>query len=192
MRQGGAKAKGSLFERQVGVMLSLWLTSNEREDLFSRNVLSGGRFTTADKKGTILGIPGDLMPAHPLAFDFISLFLVECKHRKEDVDIEELFFRGPKSFLGKVFNDCIKLGSRIGVHTMVVARKNYRPTVVIVEADVGDKMLRSASNTQTAAAFQYHWLYRQQYFVTLLADMVDYVDPMLFLQMMKRELLPYA
>ena len=53
MRAGSSKAKGSQWEREVGKTFSLWLTNNERPDLFSRNVLSGGAFTIAHNKGDI-------------------------------------------------------------------------------------------------------------------------------------------
>ena len=45
MRKGGGKEKGSSFERLVCKRMSMWLSKGERDDLFWRSAMSGGRAT---------------------------------------------------------------------------------------------------------------------------------------------------
>ncbi|SRR6266849_2458553 len=80
MRKGGSKQKGASFEREVCVMLSTWITSGTREDVFWRSAMSGGRATAAFAKGRSLGAQvGDLSCIYPKGNRFISTFAVECK-----------------------------------------------------------------------------------------------------------------
>jgi|SRR5712672_596625 len=80
MRKGGGKQKGASFEREVCVMLSKWITSGTREDVFWRSAMSGGRATAAFAKGRSLGAQvGDLSCIHPKGNRFINTFAIECK-----------------------------------------------------------------------------------------------------------------
>ncbi len=75
-----SNVKGGAFERDTGRRLSLWLTHGERKDLFSRNVLSGGRFTIQAGQGDFKGNPGDLVFQDPISYDFMKGRMIECKH----------------------------------------------------------------------------------------------------------------
>jgi hypothetical protein len=127
-----SKDKGSSFERLTGKMLSQWITGGEREDLFSRNVLSGGRFTNSLRNKTSLGVPGDLMAAHPLAFNFLSHFLVECKHYK-DLGIHlYLVDQKEKSFLAQVIKHTAAQAESAGLTWMLIAKQNMIPTLIFL------------------------------------------------------------
>jgi len=78
MIPGGGKAKGSEFERWVGQRLSLWISNQQRNDLVTRTVLSGGQWTASGDKQR--GSAGDLTSNHPDAHPFFERFVVECKH----------------------------------------------------------------------------------------------------------------
>lgn len=61
MKAGGGKRKGGNFENKMCKELSLWFSSGDRDDLFTRTASSGGRFTlrrksqkdTANQEGDI-------------------------------------------------------------------------------------------------------------------------------------------
>lgn len=83
MHKGGGKSKGSAFEREVCVKLSLWVTQGQRKDTFWRSAMSGGRSTVARKKGEYLQTStGDITAIHPLGTLLTDRFLIECKHVK--------------------------------------------------------------------------------------------------------------
>lgn len=83
MRQGGGKAKGTSFERQVCKMLSVWVTAGLRDDVFWRSAISGGRATVGAKKGKDLShVSGDICSVHEAGFPLTNAFYIECKSYK--------------------------------------------------------------------------------------------------------------
>lgn len=80
MRSGGSNSKGNRWENEVCRALS---SGGERTDLFRRNVQSGGRHTTASRRGQDPGQPGDVAADHPDAFPFLACWMVECKHHRD-------------------------------------------------------------------------------------------------------------
>jgi hypothetical protein len=134
MRPGGGAAKGGEFERHVGRQLSLWLTNGQRTEIFTRNVMSGGVFTNALKLGKDeRGMPGDLMAAHPLAFAFLSRFLVECKHLSSLGWDAYVYDRQRRSALGQIIALAAAQAAQAEppLDYLVIARQNRRPTIVI-------------------------------------------------------------
>ena len=104
MKAGGGKAKGSEFERQVCKTLSLWISDGERDDIFWRSAMSGGRATLAIKKGSIsTAHAGDITPTHSLGFEFLEQFMVECKFYK-DLNVESLIFGTSTGEIYKFFD----------------------------------------------------------------------------------------
>lgn len=132
MKPGGGKQKGANFERATGKGLSNWLTCGERGDLFTRNVLSGGKFTNAEQRGKKEGIPGDLMAAHPLAYEFLTHFLVECKHYA-DLGLDTFFYdRRRKSFLWTVLTHTKKQARSAELHWLIIAKQNLKQPLVFM------------------------------------------------------------
>lgn len=135
MNGKSSKTKGSSFERDTAARLSHWITDGARSDLFARTVLSGGKWTRSNQKGKDEGMPGDLMAAHPLAFDFLTHFLIECKHHK-DILLEQYIFRGEESHLGRIISLAIKQAEANNVEPLVIAKKNHRPTLAFMRPRV--------------------------------------------------------
>lgn len=78
MRPGGGKQKGSQFERDVCRRLSLAVS--DRDDLFWRSAMSGGRATVAHRKGQLIShVSGDICAVHELGYAFVEEWFVECK-----------------------------------------------------------------------------------------------------------------
>lgn len=178
MRVGGSHAKGSSFERKVGAALSRWLTNGAQTDLFSRNVLSGGRFTRAAKDGKIQGLPGDLVAAHPLALPFTEKFSVECKHHA-DVRLADYLIRGDKSFLGKVYIHSLKQAKDVEKLPIVIAKSNRSPEIVLVGDVVGKQFILAAGIS--VGRMTYHIMHRNQQYLFLFEDLLKYAEPNVFL-----------
>jgi hypothetical protein len=129
MRKGGGKAKGAQFERDACVMLSKWMTKNERTDVFWRSAMSGGRATVARKtRGEKLSSQvGDISCVHPAGASFISSFAVECKF------YADLNFNGLLTGKGKLLEFWNKLKQEADTHKkhpFLVCRQNRLPTYI--------------------------------------------------------------
>ena len=159
--------------------MSLWLTEGERSDLFSRNVLSGGRFTNQAKKGMELAIPGDLAAAHPLAIEFISKFMVECKHHKNiNLDVY-LFDTQQKSSLAKIINKAIEQAELAKVVPLIVVKQNNRDAAVLMQRMVGEAAIAA---TRHRKAFVYHLLHNKSMFMTSLDIFTSIVSAKRFIE----------
>lgn len=80
---GYGASKGAAYERTLAVLLSMWLTDGEREDVLWRTAMSGGRATVARRKGrSAESQAGDLQPTDSVGDWFCSTFLIEAKRYK--------------------------------------------------------------------------------------------------------------
>lgn len=179
MRAGGGKAKGSSWERVTGVELSLWVSEGARADLFARTVLSGGQFTISKVNE---GIPGDLQANNSLAFAFMELFSVECKHYK-DIGLDKYILdQAGKSFLSKTWKLAKEQSSKIGVTPLVVAKQNHCPAIVIMDYNIG---MVAKENARTAA-FRYHILHNKTVVLATFQQMTTLVRVRPFLTEVKK------
>jgi hypothetical protein len=73
-------AKGSNFEREICKLLSSWWTRGERDDVFWRSSMSGGRATVRFRKGKkTAGSYGDICALDPIGEPFLRIFTPELK-----------------------------------------------------------------------------------------------------------------
>lgn len=144
MRPGGGKSKGAAWEITVGRQLSLWISNGARADIFARNVQSGGVFTSAGKRGsTERGVPGDLMPADPLAFPFTQRLFVECKHLA-NLGLEPfLYNKSARGLLWDILRLANKQADEANLGFMLIAKQNLRPPIVIMRS-VDGQLLQEA------------------------------------------------
>jgi hypothetical protein len=134
MKAGGGHAKGSQFERAVCKRLSLWLSKGERDDLFWRSAMSGGRATLRLRQDLARiqinkAQSGDLTAISREAYDFAEALFIECKHYR---DLG--FARGFICQTGIVWNfwqRACKEAERHGKTPVLIARQNLYPVVVI-------------------------------------------------------------
>jgi hypothetical protein len=134
MRSGGGHEKGSKFEREICKRLSLWLSKGEREDLFWRSSLSGGRATLALRRDLARILinkaqAGDLTAINQVAYDFAEALFIECKHYRE-LAIARGFICHT-GLLWKFWNKACEEAARHGKTAVLIARQNRYPTVVI-------------------------------------------------------------
>lgn len=170
--------KGPVWERQVNKALSLWISHGERADLFRRAVMSGGRFTVAHKTGSTWGLPGDVAAAHPTAFEFLHLFCVEAKHRR-DLELTQLIAKRG-SFLRQVVTTTAKQANACGLHWMIIAKQNFMPALVIMPATCGYVAVRSASGV-----LHHHLLDNATLWLCTFDDLLK-TDPTEFIRQVKQ------
>ena len=73
-------SKGSSFERKMCKEFSLWWTNGERDDVFWRTAMSGGRATVRARKGMgTHGQYGDLSAIDPIGEPFTKAIVTEFK-----------------------------------------------------------------------------------------------------------------
>lgn len=126
MKPGQGKNKGSSFERAVGAKLSLWLSAGKRKDLLCRTVGSGAQFTFSKASQ---GNPGDLMAQDPIAFEFMSKTVVECKHWRS---LDMIKFLNKKGDLYKALLKVRQEGNLAGKSWWLIAKQNNQPTLLLM------------------------------------------------------------
>lgn len=133
MRAGGGKQKGSAFEREVCKALSLWVTSGDRQDVFWRSAMSGGRATVALRRirdgEPLVRQAGDIVAVEVEGIDFCRKWYPECKHVKY-LHLDSFFIKrtGP---LQKFWTKAVKEALRYKRDPIIIARQNGWPTLVI-------------------------------------------------------------
>lgn len=132
MKRGGGKSKGANFERDICKKLSLWISKGEREDLFWRSAMSGGRATVGAKKGKDLRHQaGDITAVHPSGHVLTDKFYIECKHYR-DLQLDKFVVCG-LGRLAKFWETTREEALQHGRRPMLIAKQNNMPTIVLVE-----------------------------------------------------------
>ena len=147
MRSGGSQQKGSAFERDVCKKLSLWISHDEREDIFWRSAMSGGRATVAmrDRNTKLSSQAGDISLVDPLGAEFITRFMIECKFYK-DLQLAVALTKG-KGKLIEFWNVAKEEAYTHGKLPILVAKQNRLPTMVVLPfewtCDIGVNKVRA-------------------------------------------------
>lgn len=151
MRPGGGKAKGSQFERDICVALSKWVSAGEREDLFWRSAMSGGRATVGKRKGTDLAAhAGDISATHEDGHALTNTWYVECK-RYADLNYAAFMLKneGP---LAKFWAETCQQAAAHDKLPMLIAREDRGFTTVIIAHAVKHMAMHMRSDV-----FLLHW-----------------------------------
>jgi hypothetical protein len=157
-------AKGAGFERGLCKSLSLWLSHGEKKDLFSRNAGSGGAYTSNMARGNVLGTGGDVMAAHPVAYEFLQYFFVEAKFW-QDLQLESALWG--KGELNTVIKKVEKQAEKAERIPMLITKQNFRPTLMFVPGHIGS-IFTSLSFRQ----IMYHALWRGRWTVFIYDDVL--------------------
>jgi hypothetical protein len=132
MRKGGGKNKGSSFEREICVKLSLWMSKGKQEDIFWRSAMSGGRSTVSFNKGKRLAAQaGDISCVHPSGAPLIEKFMIECKAYRDLNYVGLLTRRGR---LVEFWLEARRNANRYSKMPLLIAKQNQQPTVVCLPA----------------------------------------------------------
>lgn len=134
MAGGGAnKRKGSAFERELCVKLSLWVSGGQSRDLFWRSAMSGGRASRGHARGEVLRRQaGDICAVAPEGHVLTDEFYIELKHVK-DLDAGSFFVTG-KGRLAQYWLHTVEEAKRYDRAPMLIARQNFLSTIVVVRA----------------------------------------------------------
>lgn len=140
-RAGHGKAKGSAYEREICVFLSLWWTANHREDIFWRSSASGGRATVRGKKGLSTAHQGgDVACTDPEGAPLTDLFAIEIKRGYSYSSIHELLDRHPKMALpefGRWITQAIRSSEMTGTYSwLLITRRDRKMPIIWMTGDV--------------------------------------------------------
>ena len=132
MRPGAGKAKGASFERFVCKQLSLWVSKGEREDIFWRSAMSGGRATVQRGKGKRNATQvGDISAVDPMGAWLINHFAVECKVYR-DLEIDKFIIKGTGK-LAEFWRETEQLVV-LPREPLLIAKQNGLPVFILVTA----------------------------------------------------------
>ena len=130
MRPGGGKSKGASFEREVCKKLSLWVSHGEREDLFWRSAMSGGRATVGARKGKDLSHQaGDICSVHSDGHKLTDAFFFECKHVKS-LQLDQFLIKGTGTLAG-FWTKAKQEAKRHNKIPIIIAKQNNWPVLWI-------------------------------------------------------------
>lgn len=151
------KRKGSEFERQICRDLSGWISHGEREDLFWRSAMSGGRATVAAKSGKMLRAQcGDITAVDPAGNILTDNCYFECKHLKRlsfDSIIKESVGRGT---LLSIWCDTVDKAALYSKHPVLICRQNGFPTLVCSSRDGIKFLCYNTMPVLTAPGYDLH------------------------------------
>ena len=125
------KQKGSAFEREVCKGLSRWVSNGQKEDLFWRSAMSGGRATVGRKQGKAHDRhSGDISATAPEGFALTDKWYIECKFYK-DLAIQAAFLKGIGK-LASFWREACEQATHYKRMPMLIAKENMSPCIVLM------------------------------------------------------------
>ncbi len=142
MRKGGSKIKGGNFEIEISKTLSLFLSNNQRDDLFWRSHNSGGRYTTRFKQGKDThSQSGDITYTHPDAEMFMNIFSIECKHYK-NINLWSLIKEIEGESLLSFWKQCVNDSKKSCKLPILLAKQNHKPILMCTNNTLSSLLCR--------------------------------------------------
>ena len=130
-----AKGKGANFERTMCRKLSMWISYGERDDLFWRTAMSGGRATVKLAQGKkALAQAGDMTAIDPLGMPFHELFFTEFKHYN-GLEYHQLVLGANKGRAVKFWKKTCAEAKKYDKYAFMVTRQNYLPDVLWLQEE---------------------------------------------------------
>lgn len=155
MKPGGSNQKGAAFEREVCKKLSKWITDGNRDDIFWRSAMSGGRATISLKQGRqAIAQSGDICAIDSLGEKFLKSFYVECKHRK-DLNLPHLFTKKQGQITQAIFKAQDE-AFEYNKHLFLVARQNFQSDLLFISED-GIPLINFGDPPEFLAVATVHW-----------------------------------
>lgn len=131
MISGRGKQKGSRFERDTCKLLSLWVSNNERQDVFWRSAMSGGRATIAlTRNMKLTAAAGDISSIAAIGERLLNHIYIECKSYQ---DLQ--FFPSVTKYTGrllKFWQETQLQAATYSKHPMLIAHQNAMPTLCLI------------------------------------------------------------
>ena len=140
--------KGGQFERDIARTLSLWWTNGERDNVFWRSSMSGGRATVRARKGQNTNyLAGDLTATDPIGAPLIESTVIELKRGYKRWCILDLVdSKKPSSSVLASFLDQVEeeLKQAKVKSFLLICKRDGRDAIVIVPIGIltTDAMIR--------------------------------------------------
>lgn len=127
-----SKQKGSQFERLRCKDLSLWVSGGERDDVFWRSALSGGRATLALRKSNVgeHSQAGDISYVEGTGKILLSKFVIECKHYR-DLEVGNVLFGQTTGHFIKFWQELRTLATTVQRNPLLICKQNQRPIIAV-------------------------------------------------------------
>lgn len=130
MRSGGGKGKGSAFERYCCKRLSLYVTMGQRDDVFWRSAMSGGRATLQLRQDIInRAQSGDMTAIAPEGYALCDRCLFENKFYT-NLAIPQGLLKGTGHLIN-FWRSTQKAAARYGKAPVLIAKQNLLPVIVL-------------------------------------------------------------
>lgn len=139
-----SKRKGNSFEIEVSKRLSLWLTDNDRDDIFWRSINSGALQTI--RESGMENHAGDIASVHSLGDKFISKCVLECKSYK-DVCLWSMIST-PNSDGDNIigwWNKHLGVSRSVNRHPILIVKQNYKPIMFFCSYVFGQSIIDTFS-----------------------------------------------
>jgi hypothetical protein len=130
MKRGYGKQKGSGFERELCVQLSLWITGGTHKDALWRSAMSGGRATVA--RGAVRQA-GDICAVAAEGHSLTDRFYIEAKFYR-DLAMPAFFLDGTGT-LAKFWNKTVTEAAKYKREPLLIAKQNQYPAMAIMDRD---------------------------------------------------------
>jgi hypothetical protein len=141
----GRSKKGSKYERQFSVMLSLWWTNGKNDDCFWRTAGSGGRARRRGAQKRTHGQHGDICATHPDGESLTKLLTLELKCGYNRDTIANLLDQVPgaarqeyETWLGKTIEAASQAGT---VSWLLVHHRDRRSNIVFFPDELFEALL---------------------------------------------------
>ncbi len=129
-KPGRGKQKGTQFERDVCKWFSLAMTKCDRDDLFWRSAMSGGRATLcADRKNQL----GDISTIGPEGFALTDSFVIECKRYRQIGLLQ--FLVSEKGPLSCFWVRLYELANKNKRYPLLIFQEDRQPMLGLVSSD---------------------------------------------------------
>jgi hypothetical protein len=130
VRQGGGKAKGSAFERFICKRLSLWVSHGERDDLFWRSAMSGGRATLQLRQDIVnKAQSGDMTAIAPEGYELCEKCLFECKNYR-DLQIAQGLIKDI-GYFATFWDSTNRAALRFDKVPILIMKQNHFPVLLV-------------------------------------------------------------
>lgn len=126
------KLKGNKKEKEVSKKLSLWITKNERDDIFYKSQSSGARYTIRKKLSNkeTYNQDGDITSTHPIGDLFIKKIRIEVKHYK-NIDLWSLLTHTKEKNIYNWFSEYLKVSEENNKSLILIIVQNYKPELFV-------------------------------------------------------------
>lgn len=130
-KPGMGKEKGGEFERQLCKAFSYWVTNGNRDDIFWRSSMSGGRASLAIKKGTAkrTAQAGDMSYIDMVGSTLLDRFVIEYKFYK-DLSISSLIYGEPKDLIIAFWAQVNRDATASNKYPMLIAKQNFKKILI--------------------------------------------------------------